>query len=331
MYSSKKPFMRSDVMYSIVVPVYNSAESLKGIVDRVEEVFTQQVKEPYEIIFVDDGSPNPQTWQTLSELSTTRNHVKAIRLMRNFGQQASTICGLREAKGEHIFTLDDDLQHDPYDMPAFIEHKDHDIVIAQFRQKQHTLAKRFFSKFKSKFDEVILGKPKHIQLSPYRLINRVTIDGMLSLTKTPYPFIPAMMFYVTKDVVGVNVEHHARAEGSTGYNYFKMLKLFSNLLINNSSLLLRLIGNLGLIISFCSFLVAGIYVYRKLFLDINALGWTSLFVALLFIGGLLLFSVGIMGEYLIRIIQGIDQKPNYLIREVKTKETARTAVMQENE
>lgn len=301
--------------YSVVIPVFNTEKSLVELAQRIDVVFTTQVKSAYEIIFVDDGSANPNTWKTLSMLSAQSSLIHAIRLTRNFGQHAATLCGLRISRGNYVITLDDDLQILPEDIPAMVEMRHHDIVVGQFLHKSHSFSKRLFSRIKGYFDRIILGKPKHIQLSPLKLMNRITVDGMIQLSNTPYPFLAAMMFYITRDVVGVEAHHAKRMEGKTGYGFFKMFRMFTNLLINNSSLLLKVIGNAGLLISFLSFALALYFSYRKLFLSINVVGWTSVIVTVLFIGGLLLFSIGIIGEYLIRIIQGVDRKPTYIIRE----------------
>ncbi len=300
---------------SIVIPVFNSTNSLTEISDRVSVVFSNLPNYSYEIIFIDDCSPNPQTWSTLRIIAQNNKNVLCIRLMRNFGQQAATICGFKEATGDYIVTMDDDLQHLPEEIPILLSKKEHDIVIGQFLHKKHSLFKRLTSKLKGHFDHIILGKPRDIQLSPFRLISKDILNAMKPLMHNPYPFIPAMMFYVTKDVVGVNVHHNERMEGTSGYNLIKMIKLFSNLLISNSSLLLRFIGNIGMSISVLSFIIAIYFIFKKVILSIDITGWTSLFVTILFIGGLLLFSLGIIGEYLIRIIQGIDGKPTYIIRD----------------
>jgi len=301
--------------YSIIIPTYNTEKSLELLARRLKTVFETVVHAPYEIIFVDDCSSNPNTWITLTQLVKSQEHVQAIRMMRNFGQQAAIVCGMRSAKGAYVITMDDDLQHLPEDIPALIAKRDHDVVIGQFNKRNHSFSKILFSRTKGFFDKVVLGKPSHIQLSPYRLINRSTVEGMKHLFGTPYPFIPAMMFYVTKDIVGAEVNHASRHDGNTGYSFIKLIGLFSNLLINNSSFLLRVIGNVGLTISFLSFALGLYFIYHRIVHATKIVGWTSVIVTVLFTGGLLLFSIGVIGEYLIRIIRGVDKWPNYIIRD----------------
>jgi len=307
--------MNNKPEYSIVIPAFNSKKTLFELVTRINAIFESKIHSSHEIIFVDDGSSNLETWSSLKQIAQDYENVQSIRLMRNFGQQSATVCGLQIACGNYLITMDDDLQHLPEEIPLLIAKKDHDIVIAQFKKKHHSLSKRMLSRIKSFFDELILGKPKDIQFSSFRLIGRTTIEGMKPLLSTPYPFLPAIMLFVTKDIVGVHVNHGARSDGETGYTFFKMLKMFSNLTISNSSILLRFIGNIGLSISLISFLMAFYFMYRKLMNDISIIGWTSVIVSILFIGGLILFSIGVIGEYLIRIIRGIDNRPNFIVRD----------------
>lgn len=299
-------------LVSIVIPVYGSPV-LEELADRVDAVFRDRPEDDYEIVFVDDRSPDPRIWLTLERLAQERERVKAIQLTRNFGQQAATLCGLREARGEVAITLDDDLQHDPRDIPKLLAHANHDIVIGQFERRRHSLFRRAMSRIKGFFDQALIGKPRSIQLSSFRLLGRTVVDGILSI-RTPHPFLPALMFHVSKDVVGVPVGHAARREGRSGYTLRKLFRVFSNLLINNSSLVLRLVGGVGIFFAVISFLLAALVVYRRIFHGVAVQGWASLFVALLFIGGLLLVSLGVVGEYLLRIIESSENRPTYLVR-----------------
>ena len=298
--------------YSIIIPVYNTVSPLYELVSSIKGVF-KTIDKQYEIIMVEDCSPNENTWKTLESIASENPEVIAIQLSRNFGQQPATLCGLAEASGDFMITMDDDLQHNPEDIPKLIEQSDHDIVVAQFSDVKHSLFRRVASSIKSYFDSLLIGKPRHIKLSPFRMINRTTVDGMLAI-KTPSPFIPALMFHVSKDVVGVTFEHHPRREGKSNYTFSKMLGVFNNLIIGNSSFLLKAIGYLGVIIAFFSLVYAAIIVVDQLLNPSTIPGWTSVIVSILFVGGLLLFSVGIMGEYLIRIIAGIESRPSYVIR-----------------
>lgn len=297
-------------LVSVVVPVYDSP-ALEALASGIAAVFRES-PDDYEIIFVDDGSPDPHIWETLERL-VRDEHIRAFQLTRNFGQQAATLCGLRESRGDLVVTMDDDLQHDPADIPRLLAHANRDVVIAQFARKEHGLFRRLASRVKGVFDEIVIKKPKHLQLSSFRLLNRMTVDGVLSI-RTPNPFLPALVFHITRDVVGVTVGHAPRAGGRSGYTLRSLLRVFSNLIINNSSILLRIAATTGMSFALASFTLAGFVVYRKLAHKVAVQGWTSLFAALLLIGGLILVSIGIMGEYLIRIIESSERRPTYFVR-----------------
>lgn len=302
--------------YSIIIPVFDSNESLSNLAHRINRVFNDLPNAGYEIIFVDDASANVKTWPTLVKLRKEFNNVRIIRLTRNYGQQAATLCGIAMAKGDFFITMDDDLQHLPEDIPRLIAQQGHDVVIAQFAKKKHRMLTRLTSRIKGWFDYKLIGKPRHIALSPFRLFNRTVRDGMLDIV-TPFPFLPALMFSVTTDVVGVPATHGRSIDGKSSYTFSKRLKLFSNLLINNSSFLLKSIGMMGINLAILSLVLSIYFVTKKIFYGISVIGWTSIMVVILFIGGLLLFAVGVIGEYLIRIIGLVEKRPAYCIRQTE--------------
>lgn len=301
----------SGELITVVVPVYNSRR-LEELADRVAAVF-RDAGISHELVLVDDDSPDPATWHTAVQLARQRPAVRALRLTRNFGQQAATLCGLQEARGAFVITMDDDLQHLPEDIPRFLALREWDIVIGQFSRKRHTLFRRTASQIKAFFDILIVGNPRSVQLSPFRMLSRTVVDGVLAI-RTPHPFIPALMFHVSRRAVGVEVSHGARSDGRSGYTLRKLVRVFSDLLINNSSLVLRLVGQVGILLACVSFLLTAVVILRKLLHGVTVQGWSSLMAAILLIGGLLLFGLGVVGEYLIRIIEASEARPTYLVR-----------------
>jgi glycosyltransferase involved in cell wall biosynthesis len=299
------------LLISVVVPVYNGL-LIEELADRVHATLADR-SEDYELILVDDVSPDPRVWPLVERLARTRPNVKAVQLTRNFGQQAATLCGLRESRGDVVVTMDDDLQHRPEDLPALLRFSDHDIVIGQLVGRQHHAGRKVVSWVKGHFDYWLIGKPKHIQLSSYRMLARTVVDGMLAI-RTANPFLPALMFHVSRDVVGVPVTHSARGTGRSGYTLRKLLYVFSNLIFNNSSLLLRVVGQFGIALALVSLVMAGGVVYHKLAHRVAVSGWASLMATQLFIGGMLLLGMGVVGEYLIRIIESSETRPAYLVR-----------------
>ncbi|HEX8253769.1 MAG TPA: glycosyltransferase family 2 protein [Thermoanaerobaculia bacterium] len=298
-------------LVSIVIPVYNSP-ALAELVERIAAVFRGR-DDDYEIVFVDDSSPDARIWTELEMLAQRDSRIRAIQLTRNFGQQAATLCGLRESRGDVIVTMDDDLQHDPADIPLLLAEAAHDVVIGELRQQEVRWSRRLASRLKARFEEILIDKPKRLQLSSFRVLRRVIADSIVAM-QSPHPFLPALLFYVTRDVAGVPVSHGRRFAGESGYTMRKLLRLFSNLIISNSSILLRTAALSGIAFAVLSFAVAAWVTYQKLANGIAVQGWSSLFAAILLMGGMVLFSVGVIGEYLIRIIESSEARPTYFVR-----------------
>lgn len=299
-------------LVSVVIPVYDATTSLEMLVKNIDEVFQKEAYD-YEVIFVDDASPDNDTWKNLELINSNYAKVKCFRLMRNFGQHAATLCGIKHAEGDYILTMDDDFQHRPEDILKLLEFRQHDVVIARFKEKKHNIFKKITSNIKGYFDCKIIGKPKEIRLSSFRLI-KASIAECMFLRNSPYPFIPALLFYVTKDVVNVNVDHCTRLQGKSNYTFIKMLQLFSNLMINNSSLLLRYIGYVGLVSAVLSAFFIIFLLLKKWFVGVPIEGWTSIMLSILFFGGMTLLALGVIGEYLIRLIATAESRPIYIIK-----------------
>ncbi|MBU1417916.1 MAG: glycosyltransferase [Proteobacteria bacterium] len=301
--------------YSVIVPVYNSSATLIAISERIKAFFAERPQVDYELIYVNDSPFSRTTCETLAKLVEENSHVVVIELMKNFGQQEATLCGIEHSCGDYIITMDDDLQHAPEDIALLMNKQHHDVVVAKYKQKKHSRFKCITSSIKGYFDYLLLGKPYQLKLTPFRLISRHVSRLMLE-RKTSYPFIPALFFSVTDDVVNVELDHYERQEGKGSYTLFKLIKIFSNLLINNSSFLLRLVGYVGISSAFFSFFYGASIIFKKVVYGHTALGWSSIMVAVLFFGGTILFALGVVGEYLIRIIVTAEQRPTYYVRKV---------------
>jgi dolichol-phosphate mannosyltransferase/undecaprenyl-phosphate 4-deoxy-4-formamido-L-arabinose transferase len=306
-------------VFSIVVPVFNSTNTLEQLVQRTSAVFARLPQFDFEIIFVDDASACLETWPTLTRLAREHANVRAVQLMRNFGQTPATFCGMSLARGDFIVTLDDDLQHAPEDIPLLITQREHDVVFAQFRQLQHSAHKRFLSWLKNFILAFLIDKPRGLQLTSFRLFRRELAQAMLSVVASPQTTLPPLLFFLTKDVATVDVQHNPRLEGESNYTLGRLWRLARNLMINESVMLLKLIGRLGFSLAFLS-LVGGVLVLaRKLVWGTAVAGWASIMIVLFVVGGLILFSLGIIGQYLARLISGVEGRPAFVVRREATK------------
>lgn len=299
---------------SVVVPVFNSSVTLGQLVQRIDAVFAELREFDHEIILIDDASSRPETWPTLQQLASSHEHVRAVQLMRNFGQTPATFCGMTLARGHYIVTMDDDLQHAPEDIPLLLAERHHDVVFAQFGELQHSLPKRMLSRLKNAILTVLIDKPKGLQLTSFRLFGRELAQAMLSVVTSPQTTLPPLLFFMTRDVATVQVQHNARAEGTSNYGLGQILRLTRNLLFNETVLLLRLMGQLGFTIASLSFLSGIVVLASKILVGTEVAGWASLMIVLLTVGGLILFCLGIIGQYLARLISGVEGRPAFVVR-----------------
>lgn len=299
---------------SIIIPVYNSDQSLRELSERIYNVFTNVCKESFEIIFVDDCSSNVTTWNTLQDLARTHSFVHAIQFGRNFGQAAAILSGMEHSNGDWIITMDDDLQHRPEDIPLLLEKRHHDVVIGHFRKKECSAFKKISSDIKGCFDVLLLKKPRSLVASPFRLIKKRVTSEILKI-KTSRPFPLAMLLSVTSDIVNVDVPHEIRKYGRSNYNFRKSLSLFSNMLFNNSSFMLRCMSVFGISLSVFSIVIGIFFILKRVFSNQIVPGWTSLIVVTLISTGAIIFCLGILGEYVARLLATAENQATWSIKE----------------
>ncbi|MFC1718248.1 glycosyltransferase family 2 protein [Candidatus Poribacteria bacterium] len=307
--------MKDDIEYSIVVPVYNSTDILDELHDRVKSVF-RDITENYEIILVDDCSRD-DSWEKMQILREKDERVKIIHLSRNSGQHNATLCGFGHCSGNYIITLDDDLQNPPEEIPKLIEKilEGYMIVMGKYKRKRHSIFRNLLTKTFHRLVHAILEIPRDIYMSSFAIYRDKVIKYVVSI-RSSYVFLPAFTFRSVSadEVATVEVNHDERKIGKSNYNLLKMFKLSLNLIINFSSLPLTLIGIFGFITSVMS-IGYGTMVFIKKVLDpdYGVTGWNSLIVAVTFLGGAILMSVGVIGEYLRRILTEISGREQYII------------------
>ena len=302
------------INFSVVIPVYKSNRSLPELVERLHTVFSGVMNETYEVILVDDCSPRPETWDVMRALAAGNPRVRVFRLARNFGQGCALLCGMAQARGNWIITMDDDLQHRPEDILRLAEKRDHDVVLARFPEKRCSAFKKMTSNLKGRLDALLLGKPRHITSSPFRLMKRHVVESLLAI-RTPRPFFIAMILSVTADIVNVDAAHEARKYGRSNYTLRNSFSMISNMLFNNSAFMLRSMSVFGFTLAGSSILY-GIYLVLRTLMEHKAPpGWTSLMVVVLISSGIIIFCLGILGEYVARLIETAESRPSWVIRD----------------
>lgn len=307
-------------MYSIVIPVYNSEQIVSNTVAQIVKEF-ERTSFNYEIILVNDGSKD-NSWNIIKKLAIENKYIKSINLIKNYGQHNAILCGFNHVSGDFVITMDDDLQNPPSEIIHLINkmsESDYDLVFGKFKEKRHAGYRKLGTKFIGYLNKKIFNKPEHITLTNFRIIKKDVIQRVLE-HNTAYPYIPGLLLMYSTNISNVMVEHKDRQVGKSNYNLKKIFSLMSNLLINYSSYPLKILSSIGFFISFISFFV-GVYVLIDGFIGgVQVPGWTTLVVLVSFLGGFIIVLLGLIGEYLSRILDQMSNNRSYYIKEIIDEE-----------
>jgi len=302
---------------SIVVPVYGSQDCLLELAARVADTCTEHALE-YELVLVYDCSPD-RSWQVIEQIVAEDPAVVGIRLRKNFGQDNAIMAGMNAARGRAIVVMDDDLQHDPADIPALYAKlsEGYDLVYAKYRRTHQKSWKNLGSWFNGKVAEVVLHKPPEVDLSPYKIIDAGVVQTVIQY-RGPYPYIDGLLFRTTANMTQITVQHHPRFQGRSNYTFWKSVAVWARLATNFSVLPLRIASVLGGLVAGIGFCLAlGFLVARLRNPDIgaSAIGWASLIVSVLVLGGFQLMTLGVLGEYVGRTHLNVNQGPQFVVRD----------------
>jgi len=309
-----------EIRYSVVVPVYNSEETLNILYDRI--VNTLEVyKKHFEIIFVDDGSID-NSWEKIRMISMGDKRVSGIQLMRNFGQANATICGLRHSEGKWVITIDDDLQNPPEEISKLIDTMENnpalDVVIGKPIDKKQALWRTLGSDLLNYISSYIFTKGNVIKLTSFRIITRSVVEHLLRI-QAPHLATGASLCSITSRIQNITVKHEHRMSGESGYSLSKLYRLSLSKFLSYSTFPLRFLAIAGIIGIFSSVVLGMFYFYRYLSGGIGVAGWTTLVLLMVGLAGFNFFAFGIIGEYLLRIMQSVYGMPQYQIRQYIAK------------
>jgi polyisoprenyl-phosphate glycosyltransferase len=310
-YEWKQP-MKTEPDISVVVPVFNGEARLKELFTRTRDVITSMNLD-FEFVFVDDGSID-RSWQVIRELKAEhRGCVRAFKLARNSGQQAATICGLEQARGTWVVTLDDDLQSLPEEIPTLWEKANSmqvDVVYGVCRDPKH----KFLHRVGSRVFRVLLQKvaPNIPAGSSFRLI-RGEILQTLPQRMGPGIFVDPALAWLTTDIATINVQHAERKDGKSGYSFFKLVRMALTILVIYSALPLQIMIWFGLFSALISFSLGLYYLILKLTANV-AVGFSALIVTMTFAFGVILASLGIIGLYISKIYLAGTGQPGFVVK-----------------
>jgi len=309
------------MLVSFVIPCYRSEITLPKVVDEINSTMDSLGKFEYEIILVNDCSPD-NTWGTIKELSQNNKRITGINFAKNFGQHSGLMAGLREAKGDYVVCLDDDGQTPACEVGKLLDKLDEgfDAVYASYEHKKHSAFRNFGTFMNEKMAEVMLGKPRSLFVSSYFAVKRFVVDEMIKY-ENAYPYVIGLVLRTTKNITNVPVNHRQREVGTSGYTFSKLLNLWINGFTAFSVKPLRIATGIGACCAGLGF-IYGIYTIIKKFVVPDVpLGYSALMTAILFIGGMLMLMLGMVGEYVGRMYISMNNSPQYVIKEkIKNEE-----------
>lgn len=300
---------------SFVIPCYRSEKTLRPVVEEIRDTMQEMTAYEYDIFLVNDCSPDG-TFTVISQLCKQYENITGINLAKNFGQHAALMAGLRKSDGDIVVCLDDDGQTPANEVEKLIEgiEKGSDVVYASYDSKKHSAFRNFGTWMNDIMTRVMLGKPKNLHITSYFAARRFVVDSMLEYENS-YPYIIGLVLRSTRNITNVPVKHRSREVGTSGYTMKKLLGLWFNGFTAFSILPLRIATVTGAVFAGGGFLY-GIYTIVKKFINPDVpLGFSSMMAAIVFIGGMLMIMLGLIGEYIGRIYISINNSPQYVIRE----------------
>lgn len=305
---------------SVVVPIYNDGRLAPAFCAEIERVFggflnTGRIDDVVEVIFVNDGSQNDSI-TILMELARQHAFVRVVDLSRNFGQHIAIACGLREASGEIVFRMNVDMQDRPTDMPRFIEtmRKDaSDLVIGIYSVRESPWITRVTAKLYFWLFQFLTGFPSTQNTSPLRAMSRRFVDAYNLLTERSR-FPQGLDHWLGFEQQYIPIEHHARADGRSSYNFWSRLGLGLEGLLYFSNRPLTLIASLGFFLSVAGLLLGFYVIVVQLFWGDFLPGFAALSAIGLIAFGIQLGSIGVVGLYVARIFAEAQNRPLYLVK-----------------
>lgn len=303
-------------LISFVIPCYCSEQTIEAVVAEIIEKVQQQSVYDYEIILVNDFSKDG-TKDVIKRLANENHRVVAIDFSRNFGQHSAMMAGFQKVRGEYVVSLDDDGQmpiESVFDLVAELE-KGADVAFGQYEEIKQKWNRNLGSKVNVWMTEILLEKPKDVFMSSFWAGKRFVIEEVLRYDGA-YPYIGGLLLRITKNMVSVPVKQRERVAGKSGYTFFKLLNLWMNGFTAFSVKPLRFATFCGSISAVIGFIYGIIMIVRKLLNPNILLGYASTITVILFIGGMIMMLLGVLGEYIGRIYICMNKAPQYVVKEV---------------
>lgn len=305
--------MQEKPYISIVIPVFNEELNLPPLIDRLYPVM-QQIGKPFEIIFTDDGSRD-RSLNILQGMAEKFPEVRVIEFNGNFGQHMAILAAFEKSTGEIVITLDADLQNPPEEIPKLVREveKGHDVVGTIRQKRQDSL----FRKVASRIVNITTNKMTGMHMSDYgcmlRAYHRNVVNNINRCQETT-TFIPALAQTFSANPTEIEVAHAERSEGESKYSLYKLIRLNFDLMTGFSVVPLQLFALMGILTALFSVAFAIFLLVRRFIIGAEVEGVFTLFAILFFFIGIIIFGIGLVGEYVGRIYQEVRKRPRYVVR-----------------
>lgn len=313
--------MADKKLLSFVIPCYRSQNTILKVVDEIERTVVTRPEYDYEIILVNDCSPD-DVWSVISDLAKKNSHVTGINLAKNFGQHSALLAGYNHCSGDYIISLDDDGQTPADELYKLVDKlaEGYDVVYASYGEVHQNIIRRMGSRLATAMSDYMFDiKGNKNQGSSYYIAKKFVIDEIIRY-KNPYPYMGGLILRVTRNLGYVFVNHRDRMEGKSGYSFKGLVNLWLNGFTAFSVKPLRLGSYAGFFTSALGLLYALYIIIKKLFFhpEMEA-GWSSTVSIIMIIGGIIMIMLGLIGEYVGRIYICINNSPQYVIKEIQSQ------------
>ncbi len=302
--------------YSIVIPVYGSGAWLEELAERILAVMDQGGHDDCELILVNDRSPDADTWPAIERIAARRPRVRGIDLVYNVGQFRALLCGMAHARADLVLTMDDDFQHPPEELPKLIEalaaRPDLLCVMGDYKVRGQGPLRRLGSALFSRILDRAYGKPAGVRTTSFRIMRRPLVDSILAF-RTARPQLGPLIVSLTRQVANVPVEHQQRPAGRSNYNLFSLLSNTLDSVVYASTVPLRFLSTFGVLCAGAALLAGLGYFIRWATGGIGVAGWITQILLIIFFGGVTLLGLGVLGEYVARIIGEVTGPERYRI------------------
>lgn len=308
---------------SLVIPIYNGSATIRDVVERIQNVFAS---DSFEIVLVNDGSEDGSDVICTQLSEAAPGLITSVQLSRNFGEHNAVLAGLNYARGQYVAVLDDDGQNPPEEivrMLTELKRGNYDVVYGHYIEKKHSLFRNLGSRFNSRVATLMLGKPKELYLSSFKVMNRFVVNEIIKY-RGPYPYADGLIYRATRKIAQIPVEHRVNVSGPSRYTFRKLVRLWLNMFLNFSITPLRLSVYAGLITACLSILALVLVFIDKIWITPDVtVGIPTVLGTIVFLSGIQLMILGLVGEYLGRLYLDQTGTPQFIVRSAsRAKSTA---------